>query len=127
MFNYRVKSVNVYSVFKYVTILSLIIGGAWGLFLGLLAHDMVGIPAGLFLGFIFGLLHGIIASLYTFLYNLFASSIDGIEIHLERKDAFLENLHQPIPLVNETTIPGTISQEQNRVPLKPDEEQSFTE
>lgn len=111
MFNYRLKCINVYTVFKYVTILSLIIGGVWGLFMGLLAHDMVGIPGGLFLGLIFGLFHGLVASLYTFLFNLFASSLGGIEIQLERKDDFLDSLHQPLPLVNEPIVPQVVPQE----------------
>jgi hypothetical protein len=115
MFNYRLKYINVYSVFKYVTILSLIIGGVWGLFLGLLARDLVGIPGGLFFGFIFGLFNGIVASLYTFLFNLFASSIGGIEIQLERKDAFLDSLHQPLPLVNEPIVPQIMAEEQEHI------------
>lgn len=106
MFNYRITRINACSVFKYVTIISLIAGGICGLGLGLLSHDMIGIPGGLFLGFIFGLVNGIVASIYTFLFNLLSSSIGGIEIHLARKDAFLENLEQPIPLVNTSELSG---------------------
>jgi hypothetical protein len=39
----------------------------------------------------------------------------GIEIHLERKDAFLDSLEQPIPLVNEkkeVSLNTTIKTEQ---------------
>lgn len=101
MFNYRITRVHVGSVFKYTAIIGLIIGSIWGLFLGLLARTFVGILEGLFFGLVFGLVNGIFASIYAILFNSFASSLKGIEIQLTRKDFFLEELAQPIPLVNE--------------------------
>lgn len=98
MFNYRIKRISAYSVFKYVTVVSLIWGGIWGLLISVFAHDVFGLWGGFFIGFVFGLVNGIFAYIYTFLFNLFASSIGGIEIQLERKDAFLDTLQQPIPL-----------------------------
>lgn len=112
MYNYRIKRISACSVFKYVTIVGLITGGAWGLAFGLLSRDMVGIPGGLFLGCIFGLVNGIVASIYTFLFNLFASSIGGIEIQLDRKDVFLDNIEQPIPLVSGSDLSGTDPEKQ---------------
>lgn len=121
MFNYRIKCVNACSVFKNVTAISLVVGGIGGLSLGLLARSMVGILGGLFLGFIFGLANGIVAYLYTFLFNLFASFIGGIEIQLNHKDAFLDSLVQPIPLVNATNSNDTIP-DQAIESKKPDNE-----
>lgn len=106
MFNYRITRINTYSVFKYVTLIGLVFGGAWGLLLGLFSRDVVGILSGLFLGFIFGLAHGIFAAIYTFLFNLLSSSIGGIEIQLDRKDAFLDSLDQPMPLVTKEEVQG---------------------
>lgn len=100
MFNYRLKGLNVRSVFTIVTTVSLVFGGFWGLLLGILEGNIFGLLGGLFLGFIFGLFNGLAAAASAFLYNLLATTWGGIEILLERKDTFLDSLHQPIPLLS---------------------------
>jgi hypothetical protein len=100
MYNYRIKRLNVWSVCKIVTLIGMIFGTCGGLLLGIVERDLFGMLMGLFVGCVFGLITGITSVIYTVLFNFLASSIGGIELHLERKDAFLDSLEQPIPLVN---------------------------
>jgi hypothetical protein len=78
----------------------MIFGACGGLLLGIVERDLFVMLMGLLMGCMFGLTSGITSIIYTVLFNLLASSIGGIELHLERKDAFLDSLEQPIPLVN---------------------------
>jgi len=118
MFNYRITRVHTGSVFKYTAVIGLIIGSVWGLLLGLMARPLVGIWEGLFFGLVFGLFNGIVASIYAILFNSFASSLKGIEIQLTRKDFFLEELDQPIPLVNEPPAQPVSESPQTMSPAK---------
>jgi len=122
MFNYRITRVHVGSVFKYTAIIGFIIGSGWGLFLGLLSRTFVGILEGLFFGLVFGLVNGIFASIYAILFNSFASSLKGIKIQLTRKDSFLEELDQPIPLVNEPPAHPVTENQQTMLTAKHNEQ-----
>ena len=121
MFNYRITRVHVGSVFKYTALIGLIIGSGWGLFLGLLAHTMAGMLEGLIFALVFGLFNGIFASIYAILFNLLASSLKGVEIQLTRKDSFLEELVQPIPLVHEPPVDPVAENQQTAAAAKNNE------
>jgi len=103
LFNYCLKRLNVWSVFKVITIIGLVFGGFWGLLLGIYEGNLFGILGGLFLGFIFGLVNSLTATICAILFNMFASHLGGIDVFLERKDVFLDSLEQPLPLVTTPT------------------------
>jgi hypothetical protein len=104
MFNYRLKRLNVWSVFKLVTTIGLLFGGFWGLLLGIFEGNVFGLLGGLFIGFIFGIVNGLTCAISAVLFNLLADHLGGLEVLLERKDAFLDSLEQPIPLVLQPPI-----------------------
>lgn len=101
MFNYRLRRLNAMSVFNVVTLISLVFGGFWGLIFFLLERSVLGLLGGFFFTLIFGFLNGITSALSALLYNHLAARYEGIEILLERKDAYLDSLDQPIPLVKQ--------------------------
>jgi hypothetical protein len=81
-----------------------VFGGFWGLLLGIFEGNLFRIFGGLLLGFIFGLVNGLTTAICAALFNMLASHLGGIEVLLERKDAFLDSLEQPLPLVIQPTI-----------------------
>lgn len=91
MYTHRITGLCPKSAFRVFFSAGICVGGVFGIILGLLEKDVLGLFGGIFFGFIFGLSSGIMALFYTAIFNVLAPYIGGIGIRLELLPAPDEN------------------------------------